>query len=92
MAGLQVSGGFDEVLIVWDVRNARPVKIIPGHCDPVTGGALGGWGLCVCVCVFGVVVGRVGSGGGAAAAATVMPEPQATSEQLDAVSVLCQKM
>lgn len=37
VAGLQVSGGFDEVLIVWDVRNARPVKIIPGHCDPVSG-------------------------------------------------------
>jgi WD40 repeat protein len=33
----QVSGGFDEVLIVWDVRRARPVKFIPGHSDPVSG-------------------------------------------------------
>lgn len=33
----QVSGGFDEVVIVWDVRHGQPIKTIPGHSDPVSG-------------------------------------------------------
>jgi COMPASS component SWD3 len=39
---LQVSGGFDEVMIVWDVQHGRPIKIIPGHSDPVSGVAFSG--------------------------------------------------
>lgn len=33
----QVSGGFDEIVVVWDVRLASPIKVIPGHSDPVSG-------------------------------------------------------
>ncbi|EFN58035.1 hypothetical protein CHLNCDRAFT_20737, partial [Chlorella variabilis] len=36
-SNLLVSGGFDEVVIVWDVVNCRPIKFIPGHSDPVSG-------------------------------------------------------
>jgi WD40 repeat protein len=39
---LQVSGGFDEVLIVWDMQHGRPIKFIPGHSDPVSGVAFSG--------------------------------------------------
>lgn len=38
----QVSGGFDEALIVWDVRSGQPIKRIPGHSDPLSGVAFSG--------------------------------------------------
>ena len=33
----QASGSFDETLVFWDVRSGVPIRIIPGHADPVTG-------------------------------------------------------
>lgn len=38
----QASGGFDEVVVVWDVRQGKPIRKIPGHADPVSGVAFGG--------------------------------------------------
>jgi COMPASS component SWD3 len=32
-----VSGSYDEQLIVWDVRSARPMLHLPAHSDPVSG-------------------------------------------------------
>lgn len=39
---MQASGGFDEVVVLWDVRQGTVVKTIPGHSDPVSGVAFNG--------------------------------------------------